>query len=457
MQTTFTMLNWTFTTKQNWAIVGPNGAGKTILAEAIAGKGWVSEGCIDYGGLGNPDQVSYVTFTEQSRQLNYANFYYQQRFHATEADEAITVRQYLFGSTDLPQSDTLFKSLNIQPILDLHFIKLSNGQTRRVRLAKALMHAPKLLIVDNFFTGLDVETRENLGRLLDQLTEHGLNIILVTSTESLPSCITHVLEITDFAVNGMYTREEYLTKESKAAEKKRGSGILNPIFSSIANTGFYDFDLAFQLRKVNLAYGKKLILDQVDWTVQKGEKWALTGPNGSGKTSLLSLIYADNPQAYSQKITLFDNPKGSGESIWQIKQRMGFISPELYTYFRSTKPALEVAATGYTDTLVLQRKPTAAQLEAIRHLFHFFGMENLLNRSYRHLSTGEKRMVLIIRSLVKNAPLLIMDEPFQGLDKGFQFRCLELLEAYCHADRTLIYVSHYEEEIPGFVNRRFNL
>lgn len=465
MRPTFVDLNWTVYTDQNWAIVGPNGAGKTILAEAIAGKGWVSEGHIDYPLIGKPmdstvnlqDYISYVSFTEKSRQFDYAHHYYQQRFQSTEADDAITVRQYLFEDDAVSLSDPLLEVLEIEPLLDLHFIKLSNGQTRRVRLANALLHAPKLLIVDNFFTGLDHETRTKLGVLLNQLTTNGLKLVLLTSAEDLPLCITHVLEVAGFEVKGQWEKEAYLAKQDKEAERKRGRGALGPVFSGPDSDTTFDFEFAVKMTDVHLSYGDKKILNGINWTVKKGEKWALTGPNGSGKTSLLSLIYADNPQAYSQKITLFDRPKGSGESIWQIKKKIGFISSELFTYFRSTKSALEIVATGYTDTLALQQKITPKQQKEIAHLFYYFGLEDCLNRSYRHLSTGEQRLVLIIRSLVKNAPMLIMDEPFQGLDLGLQGRCLELLEAYCHQDRTLIYVSHYQREIPRFVNNRITL
>lgn len=466
MQTVFTGVNWTFQWDQNWAIVGPNGAGKTVLAEAIAGKGWVSGGHISYGfidkepsrHLDTRDYISYVTFTEQSRQMDYANFYYQQRFQATESDQAITVKDYLFEDQTVFVTDPLLKVLNVESLFPLHFIKLSNGQTRRVRLAKALLKGPKLLIVDNFLTGLDKQTREDLELLLSELADNGLKIILVTSSEVLPQCISHVLEVENFKIKGQYTKAEYLAKARKKTESVRGSTELDSIFSQpLKEAKDHDFKIAVRMEKASLAYGNDIILDSIDWTICKGEKWALTGPNGSGKTSLLSLIYADNPQAYSQKITLFDRPKGSGESIWEIKKKIGFISPELFTYFRSAKPALEVAATGYSDTLVLQKRITATQVVEVKHLFRFFGMEALLHRSYRHLSTGEKRMVLIIRSLLKNAPMLIMDEPFQGLDSGFQKRCQELLEAYCHSGRTLIFVSHYEQEIPGFVDRQFDL
>lgn len=463
MQPTFVDLNWAFYNNQNWAIVGPNGAGKTVLAEAIAGKGWVSAGQIDYAWIEKSknrtdairNSIAYVAFTEHSRQFSYANHYYQQRFQSTEADEAITVREYLFGEArTLPQTP-LLEMLDIGPLLDLHFIKLSNGQTRRVRLAKGLLRKPKLLIADNFFTGLDRETRARMSELLNQLTANGLKLLLTTSSKEIPGCITHVLEVADFKTKGSYDRESFLAKAT--TKNGRRHHTLPTTFSKAGEDGRYNFELAVKMTDVHLSYGNKQILKGVNWTVKKGDKWALTGPNGSGKTSLLSLIYADNPQAYSQKIVLFDRPKGSGETIWQIKKKIGFISPELYTYFRSASPAMEVVATGYTDSLVLQRKVTHVQAEGIRQLFRYFGVEHLLHRSYRQLSTGEKRLVLIIRALVKNAPVLIMDEPFQGLDEGLQERCLELLESYCHADRTLIYVSHYKKEIPGFVDKRIGL
>jgi molybdate transport system ATP-binding protein len=198
-------------------------------------------------------------------------------------------------------------------------------------------------------------------------------------------------------------------------------------------------------------------LEDINWTVRAGNKWALTGPNGSGKTTLLSLINGDNPQAFANKITLFDRRKGSGESIWDIKKRIGFVSPELHLYFRQDMKAQTVAATGFLDTLYFNRNLREEEEEKLKNFFSYFGLEDIRQKGFMHLSSGEQRLVLLIRSLVKDPDLLIWDEPFQGLNSYRIGQSLELLRAYAAPDKTLILVSHHPEEIPDWVNCRLEL
>jgi molybdate transport system ATP-binding protein len=203
---------------------------------------------------------------------------------------------------------------------------------------------------------------------------------------------------------------------------------------------------------VMVKYDEKIALQEINWTVKKGEKWALLGPNGSGKSTILSLINADHPQAYANQILLFDKIRGSGESIWDIKRRIGFVSPELHLYFRQHMPCWEVAATGYFDTLYLNMKITESQKDTIRHHFEFFNISHLLQHSFQAVSTGQQRLILLIRSLIKQPELIIWDEPYQALDEQNIVLSAKLLQWYCRDFTTLLFVSHYSHEIPAFVD-----
>lgn len=223
-----------------------------------------------------------------------------------------------------------------------------------------------------------------------------------------------------------------------------------PFLREKAEPGFH---IAVRFENVTIQYGETKALQDINWTVNKGEKWALSGPNGSGKSTMLSLINADHPQAYANDITLFDKRRGTGESIWHIKKRIGFISPELHLYFRKNMTCREVAATGLFDTLVLNRYLATEDENLVKSLFGFYQMEHLLDKSFLRISSGEQRVVLLIRSLIKNPDLIIWDEPFQGLDENLIEQSTQLLQQYCTGSNTLIFVTHYPHEIPPFVDK----
>jgi len=194
----------------------------------------------------------------------------------------------------------------------------------------------------------------------------------------------------------------------------------------------------------------------VNWTVRRGERWALLGPNGSGKTTLLSLLAGDHPQAYANDVRLFGRRRGTGETIWDVKRNVGLLSPEFHLYFTEPLNAFDTAATGFHDALVY-RPITTEQKQAIQRLFDEFRLTPLAEKRFSRLSTGEQRQVLLVRALVKSPPLLILDEPFQGLDAVAIERAKTWLNENLTKDQTLIFVTHYAEEIPSCVTRTFRL
>jgi molybdate transport system ATP-binding protein len=216
------------------------------------------------------------------------------------------------------------------------------------------------------------------------------------------------------------------------------------------------FEKAVELKNVTVGYGSKLVLNNVNWTIRRNEKWALMGKNGSGKSSLLSLLNADNPQAYGNDILLFDEKRRYGRSIWQVKKRIGYFSPELQAYFNEDLSVADTLATGYTDTFVPKKTLSTEEEQRMHDLLAYYSLQHLRGRRYRHLSSGEQRLVLFLRSLVKTVDLLILDEPFQGFDPTLIEQSRTLIDHYCQ-NTTLIIVTHYQGEIPSCVTKVLRL
>lgn len=212
------------------------------------------------------------------------------------------------------------------------------------------------------------------------------------------------------------------------------------------------------MNHVSIQYGPKQILKDLCWTVREGERWALSGRNGSGKSTLLSLVCADNPQAYACDIRLFGHQRGSGESIWDIKRHIGYVSPEMHRAYKSNLPAIRIVASGLKDSIGLYVKPTDSELQICRFWMDIFSLLHLEQRPFLTLSSGEQRMVLLARALVKDPDLLILDEPMHGLDLHNRQMVKDIIEAFCQRPRkTLIVVTHYEEELPNNITHRLCL
>jgi molybdate transport system ATP-binding protein len=456
-QTVLSNVNWMVLKNENWVILGPMASGKTTLLEAIGGQLPVRSGEIDFmpGDVRIdrwelPKFIALASFRNQL--INGADFYYQQRYNFVTSEQVPTVGRYL-GHFDL--NDARINALRIEELLHLELIKLSNGQTRRVILAKALLSQPTLLLLDNPFAGLDSEARADLHHLIEEILRHGQRIVLTcTYLEDIPQGFTHLLYMqhNNIAFQGTLREGIDFTKRTMQPSMVKHTSLPLIARQSSDNT----FEKAVELKNVTVRYGSKLVLDHVNWTVKRNEKWALMGKNGSGKSSLLSLLNADNPQAYGNDILLFDQKREYGRSIWQIKKRIGFFSPELQAYFNEDLSVIDTLATGYTDTFVPKKSLTPEDEKHMHDLLAFYSMQHLAVRRYRHLSSGEQRLILFLRSLVKTVDLLILDEPFQGFDRTLIEQSRTLIDQYCR-ETTLIIVTHYQDEIPACVTKVLRL
>jgi molybdate transport system ATP-binding protein len=464
-KTLFTGLTWEIRSGEHWAIVGGSGSGKTSLLNTILGKNNVINGRIihhyydryrDTHTITDPyfnyrRLIALVGHHHDFTNLSHTtDFYYQQRFNSMDASDAPTVEAYLDGQS----GDPLLEPLNIQPLVKKELIKLSNGETRRVMIAKALLRKPSLLLLDNPFMGLDVQARQAFHSIVDHAIASGAAIVLVTSPTEIPESITHVLHLEDGRIAGMYTRGEFLSQYREEEDEHAGLDVDPELIATLtADSAPASFSVIVQMENIHVKYGENTILDGINWTIRPNEKWALLGPNGSGKSTLLSLINADNPQSYANRIVLFDRKRGSGESIWDIKRRIGFVSPELHQYFSSTASCLQVTGSGFFDTIGYIRECTPAQLEKAKGWMKILEIDTYAAMPFKQVPASVQRLVLLARALVKNPPLLIFDEPCQGLDAHQKNHFKQVIETLCrHIPVTLIYVTHYVEELPACVN-----
>lgn len=428
--------SWAIRKGESWAVTGPIGSGKTTLAETLLGKHFASEGSITWPMLAGrpvayPSQViRHVAFQENSRLFSYAGHYYQQRFEFADADEPLTLAEFLGAGDGVAEAA---RQLGIEEQLSLSFIKLSNGQTRRARIARSLLAKPELLILDDPFIGVDAGGRAEIAELIGNLVKQGLRLVLICSPDAVPDWVTHRLEL---GRAGRVSDRSFASPTTPVADAT-GSPVV-------------------ELHNILVAHGGRTILRDISWTVRAGERWAVFGPNGSGKTTLLSLLCGDHPQAFANDVKLFGQRRGTGESIWDVKRRIGLLSPEFHLYFSEPLVAERVAATGFFDG-VADRPTTPEQSRAVQELFAEFGIAHLAGRPFRQLSTGEQRLTLLVRALVKRPELLILDEPFQSLDGDTMRHARDWLDRRLGSDQTLLFVTHNEEELPRCIGPRLTL
>jgi len=460
---------------EHWALTGNDEKARSALLETIARKLPVAAGKVSYPFLGqfqreNPVQsppsswhipVSLVSSRHNFSSLSRSEtLFYQQRYNASAAEDAPTVEEYLAEVrpfTDQP-AWTLEKTvaaLNLQALLEKHLIKLSNGETRRVLLAEALLRNPAILLLEHPMVGLDVQTRQAFSHLFTAITASGITVIMATAPGEIPDAITHVAVWEKGNELNVMPKHAFANVQTARHQEMPDKKELQALLADPTPPAF---DTIVEMRDVTVRYGAKIILDRVNWTVKQGERWALVGHNGAGKSTLLSLINADNPQAYANNVTLFDRRRGSGESIWDIKRHIGFVSPELFQYFPGGQSCEHVIESGFYDAVGLHRDSDPLNHARVLRWMKQLHIEDLEGKLFRNVSVSSQRLCLLARALVKNPPLLLLDEPCQGFDAHQQEHFKGLVEAICASSPlTLIYVSHYQHEIPASVTRVMHL
>ena len=489
-----TPINLTICSGEQIAIVGDNSAGKSRLVEILTQHYPLMplhEAQYDFSP--SPlrlvsENLKYISFRDSYGESD-GTYYYQQRWNQHDIDESTPTVGALLDQAyenaraslgyqldeaamaQLHQRQDLLRQhlteiFHLDEMKDKYIISLSSGELRKFQLARTLLAVPRALILDNPFIGLDTETRDLLRTLLQTLAREMqlLIIVVLSKDDDIPDFVTHVIPVKGLNVLPKVERTAYMTaqgmEEADGICKETRNWLLNLPAKNLANEAFYTAGGGEILRMdgVRIAYGRHTILDNVSWTVNEGERWALSGQNGSGKSTLLSLICADNPQGYACPISLFGHKRGTGESIWQIKHHIGYVSPEMHRAYQKDLPAMDIVASGMSDSVGLYFRPSAAQRQTCMEWMKVFGIDHLADRTFLKLSSGEQRLCLLARAFVKDPELLILDEPLHGLDVQNRKRVKDIINTFCQRPhKTLIMVTHYQEELPPCITHHKQL
>jgi molybdate transport system ATP-binding protein len=352
----------------------------------------------------------------------------------------------------------VIEQLELEPLLARNIIQLSNGERRKVSIARALLKDPQLLILDNPFVGLDERFRAKLKVNLENLMRSDMRVLIVgTNQDEIPSGITHILCVQDHRVFAQGTRQTVLNRDATQAPRTASLSDL-PVAAASQKNEAKPSQVLVSLKNVSVSYNETKVLQLVCWTVRENEQWALLGPNGAGKTTLLGLIMGDNPQAYANDITLFGRRRGSGETIWEIKQHIGWVAPELQLYYPRGATCFDVVCSGFFDSVGLYRRCSSDQRETAISWMQRLGISERAMAVFDQISEGEQRLALIARALVKSPALLILDEPCQGLDAGNRDRVLQAVDRVGgRLNTSMIYVTHRADELPKSITHILRL
>ena len=453
-QKIFRNLNWRINDHEHWVISGPNGSGKTALLELLSGKAYIEKGAVHYDfitGKTWEDQ-----FQEKRRLIQYipalamqsllpagGEMYYQQRYYSI-GDEAaaatVRVRDILGRDHHHLRELDIPSSFDLDPLLDREVKRLSNGQLKKVLILQRLLHhIPRLLLMDYPFEGLDAASRKDLCHFIDLIaTTYPVQIIIAGHGNELPRCMTHRLTLDALQI----VRQEPVDQTITLSPPPR-------VVSTVAN-GATAGEAVVDMRHLKIQYGETVVLEDFNWTVRRGDRWAIVGRNGSGKTTVFSLIFADHPMAYSEEVYLFGRRRGSGESIWDIKKRISYLGPELTSYLDPR------AITGSAREFIASRHQQFDH-QKLDTLLRFFEAETFIDRPVRYLSSGQLQLALLMSCFMTTKELILLDEPFQFLCPRLRDRVNEFLQVYLRRDTTLILITHYDEDVARWTEKTLRL
>lgn len=318
---------------------------------------------------------------------------------------------------------------------------MSSGERKKALLNYLLGTKPDFLVLDNPFDNLDNDFQATLRLLLEKMAnEVAMVQLLSRSADLLP-----------FIGNCAFLKGDKLEiMDGKTTEHTKESAALKPdtaIPQSPERTG-KPADPLILLKNVSVSYHGKPILRDINWQIRPGEFWQLVGSNGSGKTTILSMITGDNPKGYGQELYIFGRRKGSGETVWDIKKQLGYFTPAMTDSFRGYHSLENMLISGLTDSIGLYLRPSEGQSRIAREWLQLLGLENLRETYFHDLSEGLKRLVMCARAMVKHPPLLILDEPTAGLDDASASLLVALVNKFAWESTTaIVFVSHRKE--PG--------
>ena len=446
-----------------WAITGGNGSGKTTLGRLIAGAEEPWRGTVTH----KATQSGLVSFERVEEEL--------------QRDRRADLSGIMHGATDpgrtpielLPpdlrdrladptsEESRLITSLRISHILHRGIRFLSTGEIRKALLAAELSRDPDLLVLDDPYDGLDQASRIEVTELLSRVPDRDRALVVITGrAREVPPGTTHVAyldggnmvfcgtiaEWNERDVAHASTRTQTRTEGDLAVARDAGDphGLTTPQSETGADETDGGSTELISMSGVRVAYVSTNVLRDISWSVNSGERWIIHGPNGSGKSTLLGLVTGSNPKVYAQDVSVFGVRRGSGESVWDIQRRMGFVSGDLHLRYPDRVSLRDVVLSGLFDSIGLYEEPSGFDVERAREQLAALGLSAFERHRLRDVSFGMQRLALIGRAVIKRPTILVADEPCQGLDDAHTSMVLEALDRI--EVPALLYVTHDPEE-----------
>lgn len=445
---------------ESWAFVGANGSGKSSLARALAGELNPGKGQIAQD-FARRTRLSFEQLQKLVREEWERNN--TDLLSEGEDDTGRTAAEIIQADVrDEARLQALAQQFDISYLLDRRFKYLSTGETRKTLLCQALMAQPDLLILDEPFDGLDVASRTSLAETLRDLHQSGYTVILILNRfDDIPDFIQNVGVLAECTLTHTGERQAILAEAlvAQLAHSETLQGMALPEADVPDQLPQLAEDAPrVVLRNGVVSYNDTPVINGLSWQVNPGEHWQIVGPNGAGKSTLLSLVTGDHPQGYSNDLTLFGIRRGSGETIWDIKQHIGYVSSSLHLDYRVSCNVRTVVLSGFFDSIGLYQPASERQKALARQWLALLGMDNqLADAPFHSLSWGQQRLVLIARALVKHPALLILDEPLQGLDPINRQLVRRFVDVLIGEGRTqLLFVSHHAEDAPRCITHRLS-
>ncbi|OTQ79774.1 molybdate ABC transporter ATP-binding protein ModF [Gilliamella apis] len=451
----FTIESLTINAGDIVAFVGRNGSGKSVLAKALAGDQTVLSGKV----INHFKSIAHISFEHLQKIIDDEwKRNNTDMLSDKEDDTGLTTAEII---QEHNQNQALCESLALQfgiaDLLNRRFKYLSTGETRKTLICRTLMSKPELLILDEPFDGLDVASRANLAETLSQLSKQNITIVMVLNRfNEIPPFVKYIgllancqllkygtkdTILNDVAVKQL-TNLEHLSNFTLPEPDEVSVPLPNDLDRIILNNGFVQYD-------------GKAIINGLSWRVKANENWQIIGPNGAGKSTLLSLITGDHPQGYSNDLTLFGHKRGSGETIWDIKRHVGYVSSSFHLDYRVSLSVENVLVSGYFDSIGVYQTASDKQLKLVKQWLQLLDLTELAEKPFQSLSWGQQRLVLIARALVKHPTLLILDEPLQGLDYLNRELVKNWIDNLIDKGNTqLLFVSHHVEDAPKCITHR---
>lgn len=456
----FLDLAWAVERGQHWTVLGPNGSGKTALAGILGGSIPIAQGAIETApGFDRKRQIGYVSF-----ELQRALYERDDRFDDSELREDVfdpgtsARASILQGCQPDEQFDRLVSDFRLDHVIDNGIRFLSSGEMRKVLILRALLEDPALLILDNPLEGLDRAAQADIRRQLAALmTPAHTTVVLSRRPEDVFDGTTHLMLLADQSVVVAGARgdveaggaiERVFPPLPPPVESLPAPDRARPPFRPPAGVPLVK---AHDLR---VSYHGRTVLDGIDLVIEHGQHTAISGPNGCGKSTLLALISGESDKAYGQSIELFGRRRGSGETVWEVKEKFGVISNQLHQHYRRGWRALEVVISGFYDSIGLYDDYGGCEDQTAREWMAALDIARFAATPYSKLSFGQQRMVLLARAMVKFPPLLVLDEPCTGLDDYYRRLFLRTVDQIARQTQThLLFVTHLPGELPACINQ----